>query len=357
MNFSFNGPIWRASLKAVPENRRSEVLGTLTECYGDKAPLGEAFRTFTSGSRMHNRANASSPTDLWREAARNAVVFITVFSQMEMLGREILPQRSDYDSPFWPGLVLAVATGIIAVLFLRGRCAKTFIGVIFGTQVVSFCVGAYQQHKESIHGVSWIIWTVQVIFVLSCFGLFVFRRSFRNVCLVVIATASALAASEWLVPSFDHAEIFRSRNSYALWASAGAFGATCLLALAVLASGVAASSKPEPRWWPFLLGFGLALGLSFNQSTWVPERWTSPLNRSLGALVIGLLILSVAVALARPQLGLTFCLVYVTAILRFAFLGSFSNSSFISHLPLVPMLIAAATMFLGWQAAKRSLRT
>jgi hypothetical protein len=61
MKLSFTGLLWRASLRAVPENRRSEILGTLTECYGAKAPFGEAFRTFTSGSRMRNRAEAGSP--------------------------------------------------------------------------------------------------------------------------------------------------------------------------------------------------------------------------------------------------------------------------------------------------------
>jgi hypothetical protein len=211
MNFSFNGPIWRASLKAVPEDRRSEVLGTLTECYGPKAPLGEAFRTFTSGSRMHNRANAASPVDLWREAARNAVVFASVFIQIETLCREIMPRRFDYNTPFWPGVVLAAATGILALLFLRGRYARAFIGIIVATQVVAFSRGAYQQHKDSLHGVSWVIWTVQVVFMLSCIGLIVFRRSFRNVCLVVAATAVALATAEWLVPHFDRMEVFRSR--------------------------------------------------------------------------------------------------------------------------------------------------
>ena len=202
-----------------------------------------------------------------------------------------------------------------------------------------------------------IIWTVQVIFVLSCIGLFVFRRSFRNVCLVVAATAFALAMAEWLAPHFDRMEVFRSRNSYALWASAGALGATSLLALAILGAGGSATSKPIPRWWPFVLGFGLALGLSLNQSAWVPERWTSPLNRLFGGLVIGLLVLSVIVSVARPQLSLTICLVYVSTILRFALMGSFSDSSFISHLPIAPLLIAIATALLGWQAAKRALRT
>lgn len=196
-----------------------------------------------------------------------------------------------------------------------------------------------------------------MIFVLSCIGLFVFRRSFRNVCLVVAATAFALAMAEWLAPHFDRMEVFRSRNSYALWASAGALGATSLLALAILGAGGSATSKPIPRWWPFVLGFGLALGLSLNQSAWVPERWTSPLNRLFGGLVIGLLVLSVIVSVARPQLSLTICLVYVSTILRFALMGSFSDSSFISHLPIAPLLIAIATALLGWQAAKRALRT
>jgi hypothetical protein len=357
MNLALNGFTWRTVLRAVPEPSRPEVLGTLTECYGPKAPLGEAFRTFTSGSRMHNRANASSPIDLWREAARNAVVFASVFIQIETLGREIMPRRFHYSTPFWPSLVLAAATGILALLFLRGRCAKTFIGIIVATQVVAFSGGAYNQHKDSLHGVSWIIWTVQVIFVLSCIGLFIFRRSFRNVCLVVAATAFALAMAEWLLPHFDRMEVFRSRNSSAMWASTGALGATTFLALAILGAGGSAASKPKPRWWPFVLGFGLALGLSFNQSAWVPERWTSPFNRLLGGVAIGLLVLSVIVMLARPQLSLTFCLVYLSAILRAAFMGSFSDSSFISHLPIAPLLIAFATVLLGWQAAKRSLRT
>jgi hypothetical protein len=95
MNLSLNGLAWRTILRAVPEPSRPEILGTLTECYGPRAPLGEAFRTFTSGSRMHNRAHASSPADLWREAARNAVVFVSVFVQVETLGREIMPRRFD----------------------------------------------------------------------------------------------------------------------------------------------------------------------------------------------------------------------------------------------------------------------
>jgi hypothetical protein len=357
MNLALKSLVWRGALRAVPQTHRSEVLGTLTECYGSKAPLREAFRTFTSGSRMNNRANASSPVDLWREAARNAAVFVTVFSQTELLGREILPQRFDYNSPFWPGSMFAVLSGILAILFLRHRGTKAFIGITFISQIVSFAVGAYSQHKDGLHGVSWIIWTAQLIFGVSCLALFCFRRSFRNVCAVLAAATIALALSEWLVPRLDHAELFRSSNSYALWACAGALGNLSLLAFAVLASGVSPVTKPAPRWWPFSLSFGLALGLSFNQSSWVPDRWTSPLNRLLGGLVIGLLVLSVLVAVARPQLGLTFVLIYLAAIVRFAFLGSFSGSSFFLHLPIVPMLIAFATVLLGWQAAKRALRT
>jgi hypothetical protein len=357
VNLALNGFTWRAVLRAVPEPSRPEILGTLTECYGASAPISEAFRTFTSGSRMHNRANASSPIDLWREAARNAVVFVSVFVQVETLGREIMPRRFDYNTRIWPEMVLAAATGILAVLFLRGRYAKAFIGIIFATQVVAFSSGAYQQHKDSLHGVSWIIWTVQVVFVLSCIALIALRRSFRNVCLVVAATAFALATAEWLVPYFDRMEVFRSRYSYALWASAGAIGATSSLALAILCTGGSTTSKPKPRWWPFVLSFGLALGLSFNQSAWVPDRWTSPLNRLLGGVVIGLLALSVIISVARPQMSLTFCLIYLTAMLRFGLMGSFSDSSFISHLPIGPLLIALATVLLSWQAAKRSLRT
>lgn len=353
MNLALKSLVWRGALRAVPESHRSEVLGTLTECYRAKAPLREAFRTFTSGSRMNNRANASSPVDLWREAARNAVVFATVFSQTELLGREILPQRFDYNSPFWPNLALAAATGILALSFLRGRLTNAFIVIIFASQILQFAVGAYQQHQKSLHGVSWIIWTAQGIFVLSCIGLFAFRRSFRDVGLVVAATTIALAISEWLVPRFDYSEVFRSGNSYAMFASFQALGSLSLLALATLATGASPSTKLKPRWWPYLLSFGLALGLSLNQSAWVPERWSSALNRLLGALVIGLLVLSVLVATARPQLSLTFGLVYLAAILRFTLIGPFSDSG----LSIAPLLIAAATVLLGWQAAKRSLRT
>lgn len=94
--------VWRGALRAVPESNRPEVLGTLTEYYGPKAPLSEAFRTFTSGSRMHNRENASSPIDLWREAARSALVFIVVFAEMQSFGGIFLLHRNSYSTRFGP---------------------------------------------------------------------------------------------------------------------------------------------------------------------------------------------------------------------------------------------------------------
>lgn len=351
MNLALNSLVWRAALRAVPESHRSEVLGTLTECYGPKAPLSEAFRTFTSGSRMNNRLEAGSPVDLWRHAARHAVVFATVFGGTQTLGYALLPPREGYMSRFWPGLVLAAVTGIFAVLFLRGRCTKTFIGITLASQTLQFAVGAYQQQKDHRYGVSWSLWTAQGILVLSCLAVWYFRHSVRKVCLMVCAATITLAVSKWLLPRVDQNEMLRSRNLYVLFAYSEALGSLALFTLATLASGSAPYANLKLRWWPFALSFGLALSLSLAQSDWVPERWTSPINRLLAVLVIGLLALSVFVAMARPQLVLAFGLVYFIEMARMALIETDSS------VPLAPVLIALTTALVGWQAAKRSLVT
>jgi hypothetical protein len=356
MNLALNGFTWRTVLRAAPEPSRPEILGTLTECYGVNAPLGEAFRTFTSGSRMHNRASATSPVDLWREAARNAVVFLTVFIQIQTLGSYFLPRRYGYSFLLWSDPVLAVVLGMLATLFLRGRCTKTFIGLTFLSQAFWFASGLHDQIKDRFYGVGATLWTAAGIFITSCAFLFLLRRRFKAVILVMAAATVTTAASEWFLPHLDGTQLLRSRNGYALFAASQALGSLSLLALATFAAGASPISKPKPRWWPMVLSFGLALSLSINESSLVPEHWTSSINRSLGALVIGLLTLSLLVATARPQLILAFGLIYVVTATRFLFLTSFSDSDALSRISIAPVLIAIAAIVVSWQAARRALR-
>ena len=240
--------------------------------------------------------------------------------------------------------------------YVRGRGAKTLIGLTFLSHIFWLGSSIYSQHHDRLYGVSVTLWAATGIFIVSCACLFQVRRSFRAILLVGAIATVTTAASEWLLPRLDETQLLRSGNGFAMFASSQTLGSLFLLALATLAIGNSPAAKPKPRWWPVALSFGLAVSLSAIQSSLTPENWTTSINRTLGALVVGLLAFSVLVAMARPQLSLAFSLIYLALFIRYTFVGTFSNSGLLQRLWRAPLIFAVAALLIGWQTAKRSLR-
>jgi hypothetical protein len=349
MNLALNGFTWRTVLRAVPEPSRPEILGTLTECYGASAPISEAFRTFTSGSRMHNRAEARSALDLWRIAIRSALIFSLAARAGQPLARWLLPfEYKERSQSLWT-LVLAMTTLFIATGLTRNRFSRIAAGLFAVTSAATVLLrdSASFGPKKFPH-----LFPVQVIsavamLVVSCLVLWLHRRP-RLVCALGV---SALAGSQIVAYTFRY-ELFSERwTMYSL-----AFNAAYIVAFVALIvlSTRSGAHRPEQRtWMPIVMGMGFALLGNVIDSTLFPKHFNQLLSRGLGAGIAILLTMAVVLVAVRPRLFVSSLFVLFLNVLP-VMPWRFSGGGVVPPLTLAGICIGA--LLVGRSASARALR-
>jgi hypothetical protein len=348
MNFSITGPLWRTSLKAVPENRRSEVLSTLTECYGPRAPLTEAFRTFVSGSRMRNRSEASSALDLWRIAIRSALIFSLALQAGQILARWALPFEYKRRSQSLWMLALAMTTLFIATGLRRNRFSRIAAGLFAVTSAATVLLrdSASFGPKRFPH-----LFLVQVIsavamLVVSCLVLWLHRRP-RLVCAL---GSSALAGSQIVAYTYG-SELFSERWEMCSLAFNAAY-VVAFVALTVLSTRTVAQRPERPTWMPITIGLGLAILVNVIDSTLFPKHFNQLLSRGMGAGIVILPAMAVVLVAVRPRLFVSSLFVLFLNVLP-AMPWRFSGSGVVPPLTLGGVCIAA--LLVGRSASRRAL--
>jgi hypothetical protein len=352
MNLSLNGFAWRTVLRAVPEPSRPEILGTLTECYGDKAPLGEAFRTFTSGSRMRNRLEASSPLDLWRIAIRSALTFSLAIQAGNTLARWFLPfEYKNQTESIWT-MFFAFMTLVIATWLARNQYAR-IAAVIFAS---TSAIGVLQMDSGSFgHKQFPNLFPVQVIsglamLVATCFIVW-FREKRRWICAL---GACALAGSQ-IVAYTNGTELFSERwEMYSMIFRAA--NVTAFVALITLStrSLILRPDRPELRGLlPIIMGLGFALLGSLLNSTLLPNSLNQWLGRGLGTGVALLLVAGVILVAVRPRLFLSSAFVFLINVLP-VLPWRFSGEGVVAPLALAGVCISV--LLIGRSASKRALQ-
>jgi hypothetical protein len=351
MNLALNGFTWRTVLRAIPEPSRLEIQGTLTECYGPKAPLGEAFRTFTSGSRMHNRANASSPIDLWSEAARNAVASLLIFGGMASVGRWILPPRfsAAYQAPPWQA-VFSVASIVIGFCLQRGRYVRIIDYLTLGIACATLFL---LQPNSPVSPTSLSqTWRLVIAAMLGVVGsaLMSNRISPKQrlaLCLsfVVVATVVyGLNQPARIGFSFSHYMTFTI--SQVSLCSSAVFG--------WLADARAKQSVKV--WWPSIIAVALGFFAALSNS----DRFSGPLFKALGYFVVAFLIAAalsaVLLVLVRPQVFLTIVSLYVVNAIQMVPFASFDTSEWTLGTA-APFALVAAALGIATAGSRRALRS
>jgi hypothetical protein len=346
MNLALNGFTWRTVLRAVPEPSRPEILGTLTECYGASAPISEAFRTFTSGSRMHNRANASSPLDLWREAARNAAAFIMIALGIVGVGIAFVPVRFSPDRPLWQPAFSAISV-IVGFCLLRGWRLRYAGWAALATS----CATILLARSDSSWGASRSIGlTRKAGFLVLLFGtglLLLARKSMPRL-RVAIALASIVGGTTVMA-------IFRESQTGVDFSRflTLTIAMNCVLVLALFGwIESAADVRGRRVWWPAV--FAVALGLlavPFNAN-----RFSGSVESFAGKLVaiflIGLAVMGIATVHVRPQLFLSIAFVITQNIIQGLGFVDFHNSQWV----LMTAVPFAAVLGLGYFGTKRALK-
>jgi hypothetical protein len=347
MNLPLNGFTWRTVLRAVPEPSRLEILGTLTECYGPSAPLSEAFRTFTSGSRMHNRANASSPIDLWREAARNATAFMMIFYGMLYLGGRVFAQKWDHREPFWQAAPWVIF-GIFGLAVQRGRFLR-FAGFTMAASSSAslFLVGGMPSR--------WRTPTLSMSTRLAAIGLL---ASIGVLLLVArIAPKQRLLISAASIVLIPNGLRFLENKTAAHYDPLPnlLIVQSCILYVAVIGWTRSNEAKTAAKvWWPSLLGMLLGTVAMLSESRFSGAGF-SIAGKVIVVALIGSGVSSVLLATVRPQVLLLLGVVFARQAVDLAQFINWHPSewslgtAFNFLTPLAPIAFAIA-------ASKRSLR-
>jgi hypothetical protein len=345
MNLALNGFTWRTVLRAVPEPSRPEILGTLTECYGPSAPLSEAFRTFTSGSRMHNRANASSPIDLWREAARNAVAFIMIALGITGVGIPLIPVRFSPHRPLWQPLFSAISI-VVGFCLLRGWHLRHAGLVALATS----CATVFLARSDSSSGTSRsIALTPKTGFLVLLFGtgLLLLARKSKPRLRVAIALAS-IAGGTTVMAIFRESQTGIDFSRFLTLTIA----MNCVLLLALVGWIESATPAQSSRvWWPAALAVALGLlAVLFNANRF-SRSVESIAGKLVAILLIGLVVTSIAMVFARPQLFLTIGFVMTQNVIQGLGFVNFRSSDWI----LMTAVPFAGAIGLGYFGTKRAL--
>jgi hypothetical protein len=342
MNLSLNGLVWRSVLKAVPDASRPNVLGTLTEFYGPKAPVGEAIRTFTSGSRMNNRANASSSIDLWREAARNSVVFYSIFHATISLGWLLPYSRISYPNDTTiQRTSIAVAFMVVGFCLQRGRYLRTAGGI---TLTIA-CATIFKPVSQGSlpNSVSLSVRVAIVVFVAIVGATFLSLSLTKRLALGV--SSGVLSA---LVFAWHRGPIGFELDSYQM------FGTVQMSLVWSAVIGWAAASKTNRTakvWWPSVIALGLGLCAVFSWS----DRFSGPIAKLVPAVLICLLLSGLALVTVRPQLFLTIGIVYVMFGMQRLAYASFKTSEW-TLATAIPFVVGLAAAAIAISGSKRALR-
>jgi hypothetical protein len=346
MNLSFTGLLWQASLRAVHENRRSEVIDTLTDCYGTKAPLGEAFRTFTSGSRMRNRSEASSPLDLWRIAIRSALIFSLAWHAGLTLARWALPfEYKERAQPLWR-LVLAILTLLIATGLRKNRFSRIAAGLFAFTSAATLLLrdSASFGPKQFPNLFPFQVISAAAMVVGSCVVVLLHRKP-KWICAL---GASSLAGSQ-IAAYTSSSELFSERWEMYSLAFDAAYVVT-FVALIVLSTRSVTLPFGPRSWAPIIMGMGFAILGSVIDSTLLPKHFSQLLSRGLGAGLAILLAIAVVLVAVRPRLFLSslfFLFLNVLPVMPWRFSGVVA--------PSILAGICIAALLVGRSASTRAL--
>jgi hypothetical protein len=350
MNLALTSLVWRGALRAVPESHRTEVLGTLTECYGPKAPFVEVFRTFTSGSRMNNRANASSPVDLWREAARNAVAFVLIVGGMTSVGRWILPPRfsTAYQAPHWQAM-FSVASIVIGFCLQRGRSVRIVGYLTLG--IACATVFLLQPNSPSSTASLGPAWRAAIAVALGVAGspLLSNRLSPKQrlaLCLsFVVVTAVVYGMREPARVGFSFSHYMTFTLSQVSLCSSAVFGWIA-----------GAKTKQSVKvWWPSIIAVALGFVAALSNS----DRFSGPPLKALEYFVVAFLIAAalsaVLLVLVRPQVFLTIVSLYVVNAIQMVPFASFDTAQWTLGTA-APFALAAAALTIAITGSRRALR-
>jgi hypothetical protein len=349
MNFSITGPLWRTSLKAVPETRRSEVIGTLTECYGPEAPFGEAVRTFISGSHMNNRLEASSSSDLWRIGIRCALTFSLAMQSGMTLARWGLPL--EYNEPTkssWRP-VLALVVLVLAACLARNRYARLVSGLFAGTSAAAILLRDSASFGTKRFPDLFSFQVMSAVMMLLATGLILaIHKKPRWVC----ATGFfALAGSQIVAWTTGPVLFSEGWERYSLVFSAAYVAA--FVALIVLSTWPETPRTERRNWTPIMMGLALATFETLTNSILLSEHSRHLLRQGLGFGLIILIGVSVLLAAIRPQFFLA-CLFALFINLGPVMPWRFSGEGVITPLVLIGMV--ALSLLLGRSASRRGLR-
>lgn len=291
---------WKLAQRAVPQHRRSEVVGTLNELYDGATPLKEAVRTVTSGVRMRNRAEATSTLDLWRIGARNAVVLYLASFASFGLGMSLFHattfsyQTSHGQATYW------VLLCVLSAGFTRGRFPLALcFAVGFPFVATLFTHTMFREWRDDSHRALALVAVVAV-------GIFLARRHPWMLALIV---GTAFVGMAGIVRTHHGWGAGYSVNGFDRAATSAAI--VGLVALAFVETSE--TSRPlksfSPTYWPLVLGLLSGFFASWNISHRTHDQLRTPYLLMLG-FTIALVESAVALITVRPQLFLT-CFVYL----------------------------------------------
>ncbi len=349
MNLSLTGFPWRLALRAVPESNRPEILGTLTDLYGNEAPLGEAVRTFKSGNRMSNRANASTPLDLWREATRNATSFSLIAMGLASVGLALFSRTWEYRPPLASTVAFA-AFCVLGVFLQRGQFLRfTGLAVMAWSAIYLFVMDKNMvSWKNSKLG--WAAASTTFILLSATSVVLLFTR-------LSAKQRIAIAGGSFVVFSTG----FRLLEGMLLARSSSPHYSF----FAILHSGIFTSavigwvSTPEAKtakkvWWPAILGCAVGVAAVLANS-----RFENPAmslaGKLFGAVAIAAAVVGLALLAIRPQLLLALGVLFIQqSLLTVSFINW--HASQWSLRTAMNILLPAAALAIAIAGSRRSLR-
>ena len=349
MNLSLNGLVWRSALRAVPESHRSEVLGTLTDCYGTKAPLREAFRTFTSGSRMNNRANASSPVDLWRIGVRNALTFSLAVQSGMKLARWRLPfEYKERKQSMWE-LVLALAVLVLAFCLATNRYSRIVAGLFASSSAAALLLRDSMSFGPKGFPHPFPFQVICAAMMMLASGLILaLHKKHRWVCAVGFFALAGSQIVAWTNGTFLFSERW---ERYSL--IFGAAYVTAFVALIVLSTRSNSQRSERRAWVPIAMGLFFALLANVADSTLLSQPVRHVFSQGLGLGIAIFLAVAASLLLIRPQLFLA-CLFALFINLGPVMPWRFSGEGVATPLALIG--VCSFALAVGHYASKRGLR-
>jgi hypothetical protein len=339
VRIDLDGSVWRVALLAVPENRRGEILCTLSDVYGQRTSAREAYRTVTSGVRMRNRQMAATPADLWRIGARNAFVFMVVGFGTTTLGRSLSPVRWEslpnvLSWEKWAAVAMIVAAACVST----GRCHRS-AAVVVASWSAGYTLGVDWMHRSiPFHQIQWWRWAGAGL-VVGVSSLLIVTKAVRMSPLKLLLVTVSLAALS-IAP---HIQSIRRVQPTAFNNASMGLGLVSLL----LWSRSTRPRSAAGATWPVVLALTVgALSSLANADTGAHNGIVAT---AAATIFVGLALVSVVVAAIRPQLLISLtCYLVLSVIVGF---GSDGPGTQI----LVQLLVCVGLVAVGRFVSKRAL--